>query len=378
MGSFCEFKPFNKNNHLEIFAKNGYHIFKPGQITDDSEMAMSQAFGIMDNLQINELNQNLIYYYYLIWYNSHPLDIGITTKKALNILKLDEYNNIKNNIFTEKIRQKIKNENSGSLANGLLMRISPILCWFYMINREYIKKILETKNSEKFYELYTKIIKQIEKDSQLTHPNRENAVVGSIYIFMGICALEQKYSGKQILEMIGILLDDNNFQFKKEERTLKNHFINIMSDIKKDDFIEDIYFNNLSNLMGYYLQAFKLTLYYLYKIDDMKQNKNIKEIYNKIIFNICDYGGDTDTNAAIVGMIIGPLIGIKNFDKKFLDIFLKYYSKNRIIYTNAFMYYYSLYLIDIVNNVNHYNRKFGEKVNFNFFQMIYNILYNKL
>ena len=284
-----------------------------------------------------------LYYYYLIWYNSNPLDIGFTTKKALNNLKLDENNNIKSHIFTEKIKQKIQKENSGSLANGLLMRISPILCWFYMVNREYIRKIIPTKNGGKYYELYTKIINQIIKDSQLTHPNRENTVVGAIYIFMGICTLEQKYSGKQILEMIEILLNDNNFRLKSEEKTLKNHFINIMSDIKKGDFTEEIYFNNLSNLMGYYLHAFKLTLYYLYKIDNMKQHKNIKEIYNQIIFSICDFGGDTDTNAAIVGMIVGPLIGIKNFDHKFLDTFLNYYSKKRIIYTNAFMYYYTLF-----------------------------------
>ena len=96
MGSFCEFKSFNKNNHLEIYKKNNGHIFQPGQVTDDSEMAMSQAYAIMDNADINELNENLIYYYYLIWYNSHPLDIGITTRNALNMIKLDENNNIIN------------------------------------------------------------------------------------------------------------------------------------------------------------------------------------------------------------------------------------------------------------------------------------------
>ena len=51
---------------------------------------MSQAYAIMDNENINELNENLIYYYYLIWYNSHPLDIGITTRKALSMVKLDK------------------------------------------------------------------------------------------------------------------------------------------------------------------------------------------------------------------------------------------------------------------------------------------------
>ena len=378
MGSFCEFKPFNKNNHLEIFNSNNWHTFKPGQVTDDSEMAMSQAYAIMDNPNIYELNENLIYYYYLIWYNSHPLDIGITTRQSLNIIKLKENNYIKSNLFTEEIKQQIKEKNSASLANGLLMRISPILCWFYMVNRDYIKKILETKNSIKYYELYNKILLQIEKDSQLTHPNIENAVVGSIFIFMGLCSLEQKYSGGDILNMIEILLNNEIFNVKTEEKIVKNHYFNIITSIKKEDFKEDIYFGNLSNLMGYYLHAFKLTIYYLYNFDNMKRNMNIKEIYNKIIFNICDYGGDTDTNAAIVGMILGPLIGIKNFDNEFVKIFLNFYSKNRVLYTNAFIYYFVQYLINIDTENNHYNSIFGEKINFNFFEILYNILYKNI
>ena len=297
---------------------------------------------------------------------------------SLNIIKLKENNYIKSNLFTEEIKQQIKEKNSASLANGLLMRISPILCWFYMVNRDYIKKILETKNSIKYYELYNKILLQIEKDSQLTHPNIENAVVGSIFIFMGLCSLEQKYSGGDILNMIEILLNNEIFNVKTEEKIVKNHYFNIITSIKKEDFKEDIYFGNLSNLMGYYLHAFKLTIYYLYNFDNMKRNMNIKEIYNKIIFNICDYGGDTDTNAAIVGMILGPLIGIKNFDNEFVKIFLNFYSKNRVVYTNAFIYYFVQYLINIDTENNHYNSIFGEKINFNFFEILYNILYKNI
>ena len=226
MGSFCEFKPFNRNNHLEIFNLNERHIFKPGQVTDDSEMAMSQAYGIMDNTEIKVLNENLIYYYYLIWYNSHPLDIGTTTRKALNILKLDENNNIKNIKFSRRIKEQIAEKNNDSLSNGFLMRISPLLCWFYMVNENYIREILKTKNNEKYYELYSKILSITDKDNQLTHPNRENSVSGAIFIFLGICAMEQEYSGKEILKMLEILFSNDNFEMKSEENILKNHFVN--------------------------------------------------------------------------------------------------------------------------------------------------------
>ena len=42
------------------------------------------------------------------------------------------------------------------------------------------------------------------------------------------------------------------------------------------------------------------------------------------IQEICDYGGDTDTNAAIVGTVIGPLIGFKNFGDETISSFLKF------------------------------------------------------
>ena len=375
MGSFCEFKPFNKNNHLSIFNQNTHSIFKPGQVTDDSEMAMSQAYAIMDNSNFKTINENIFFYYYLIWYNSHPLDIGITTSNALNSLRLNNQVNIINDIFSETIKNNIKEKNSDSLANGLLMRISPLLSWFYMINKNYIKNVLDSKSTDNYYELYKKIYSEVEKDGQLTHPNRENAVSASIFIFMGICVMEQKYSGKDILNMLNILFEHKDFNLKTEEKIVKNHFISILNDLEKTGFEEDNYFRNLNNLMGYYLHAFKLTLYYLHNIDKMKKEMNIKEIYNNIIFKICDFGGDTDTNAAIVGMIMGPLIGLENFNNKYFDTFLSFYSKQRLIYTNVFMYYFANYLIDISNSSINTN---NDKVNFNFYKMMEEMLNKEL
>ena len=93
-------------------------------------MAMSQSFAIMDNSNYTQINEHLLYYYYVIWFNSHPLDIGITTRNALKHLNINDVNIIDNNIFSETIKKKIYNENYKSLVNGLLMGISPILSWF--------------------------------------------------------------------------------------------------------------------------------------------------------------------------------------------------------------------------------------------------------
>ena len=376
MGSFCEFTEFNRRNHDMIFKVTKDTIFQPGQVTDDSEMAMSLAYSIMDNPNKKSLNQNLMFFYYVIWYYSNPLDIGNTTETALSVIdqkyleqKLDITSN---NIFNANIKKYINKSNKDSLANGLLMRLSPLLTWFYMMNKSYIKKTLETDPNDKtisgkFYNLYQKIFVEVEKDGQLTHPNRENAVAGSILIFIGLCAMSRKFSGREILNLVQILFEDNHFNPKGEENKLRNYYIDLIQYLKDPSFNESIYFGNLSDQMGYYLHAFKFTIYNLYVFDDLKGNN----VYNQIINKICDYGGDTDTNAAIVGMIIGPLIGLENFDKSKLDIFLNFYSKTRLIYTNVLMYFYAKYLVDISENPTSHTK--NSKFKFNVGELLYDM-----
>ena len=376
MGSFCEFTEFNRRNHDMIFKVTKDTIFQPGQVTDDSEMAMSLAYSIMDNPNKKSLNQNLMFFYYVIWYYSNPLDIGNTTETALSVIdqkyleqKLDITSN---SIFNANIKKYINKSNKDSLANGLLMRLSPLLTWFYMMNKSYIKETLETDPNDKtisgkFYNLYQKIFDEVEKDGQLTHPNRENAVAGSILIFIGLCAMSRKFSGKEILNLVQILFEDNHFNPKGEENKLRNYYIDLIQYLKDPSFNESIYFGNLSDQMGYYLHAFKFTIYNLYVFDDLKG----KNVYNQIINKICDYGGDTDTNAAIVGMIIGPLIGLENFDKHKLDIFLNFYSKTRLIYTNVLMYFYAKYLVDISENPTSHTK--NSKFKFNVGELLYDM-----
>ena len=372
MGSFCEFTEFNRRNHDMIFKVTKDTIFQPGQVTDDSEMAMSLAYSIMDNPNKKSLNQNLMFFYYVIWYYSNPLDIGNTTETALSVIDQKYLDITSNNIFNVNIKKYINKSNKDSLANGLLMRLSPLLTWFYMMNKSYIKKTLETDPNDKtisgkFYNLYQKIFVEVEKDGQLTHPNRENAVAGSILIFIGLCAMSRKFSGREILNLVQILFEDNHFNPKGEENKLRNYYIDLIQYLKDPSFNESIYFGNLSDQMGYYLHAFKFTIYNLYVFDDLKGNN----VYNQIINKICDYGGDTDTNAAIVGMIIGPLIGLENFDKSKLDIFLNFYSKTRLIYTNVLMYFYAKYLVDISENPTSHTK--NSKFKFNVGELLYDM-----
>ena len=72
IGSSCEFQPPSKDNHKAIFSSKN-EVFYPGEVTDDSEMAISAAFAYMESINQDPSNlQNLLYYYFCIWRNSSP------------------------------------------------------------------------------------------------------------------------------------------------------------------------------------------------------------------------------------------------------------------------------------------------------------------
>ena len=90
LGAYCEFKSSSLDNINYIFQGNPMFGDSPGQVTDDSEMAMSCAFGIMDNPDMLKLNSDYLYYYYGCWYLSQPNDIGFTTRNALSRFQIKE------------------------------------------------------------------------------------------------------------------------------------------------------------------------------------------------------------------------------------------------------------------------------------------------
>ena len=68
IGAFCEFEE-PKDNSKNIFSTS-YTVIGgvPGQVTDDSEMALSLAYAIMDNPKKEELLVDYIYFYYGAWF----------------------------------------------------------------------------------------------------------------------------------------------------------------------------------------------------------------------------------------------------------------------------------------------------------------------
>ena len=377
-GGYCEFSGANINNMNKIFIGNPLFGESPGQVTDDSEMAMSFAFAILDNPDFGDLNSDYLFYFYGLWHLSKPRDEGITTRKALRLFKVSDFNPEKTNNY-EKTFQTIKKNNNKSLANGFIMRTSPFIVWCYF---RYKKQILETfnskDNSKGLFDLFLTIRIQAHKDNICTHPNDSLSVAHSLFCIMSlgaICDLKPA----QILNNMETLLKEKFFK-QKESSDIKNMILSEIQFYKKDEkkLLCNInysfnYFtsgnNNVNTHMGFYYHAFRLTLFYLYYFDEIKGDNNYTK-FRTINNQICCFGGDTDTNAAIVGAVIGPLIGYKNFGEKDFEKMVSLVPKKRFIFTPALMVIYVHFLKDNINN--------GGKLRMNFLKMIIYILFEKI
>ena len=344
MGSFCEFTKPSKDNHLRIF-DNILRTFAPGEVTDDSEMAMSSAFAYMDAINEDPSKiQDIIYYYFCVWRCSGPKDIGNATSSALRFWNGQSIEETK---FIYKI---VKTSNWGSLANGFLMRISTFITYYYYTHLEKVYNVIQNFFSiennditEEIINFYFDIYIESSKNTEITHPNYENGISSAVFTLMTLFGMVTKDANKVYTLFTKITNCKKFFDCHTDKF---QHYIALETQEKYGKIINEVETNNITPVyiqMGYYIHGFKLSVYNVKKLADMGK-KLEDDIYYKIMCEICDFGGDTDTNCAIVGAMIGPLIGYKNFNKKYFDKFIKFIPYYRCQFNSAFMYIYVNYL----------------------------------
>ena len=374
LGSYCEFKSLSLDNSKLIYTGDNIFGKPPGQTTDDSEMALSMAFAIMDNNNLNEINSNINYYYYGCWLYSKPFDIGNTTYNALKFFNFGY--NIGDNILDKcEFNDKVKN----SIANGFLMRISPFVIWFYYMFNASVSDALKSDNKVIFYELFLIIKSQGSKDNICTHPNKSNHSYTALFVFLALTAMFG-YHPEIILNKFLILLSNEFIDECDKKAAIKTK--SILNDFKKKDFNKHIYFSSIIVNMGLYIHSYELTLYYLTFFNEYKEDPdNNYSLFRVIMNEICNFGGDTDTNCTIVATVLGPIIGFDNFGEE-LKILLNHIPDERIQYTNALVYYYIDFLEKefeedaIIDNNDDYSK--NEQIRYYTLYVLLNILFNDI
>ena len=104
----------------------------PGQLTDDSEMAMCLLRGLVEGN--GQMDLNPICKYYGLWIHSNPIGSGRTTKACLQCID-------PNNPDPRKPYEKTKKGfPATSLSNGSMMRVTPLAVWCTKLSATEIEK----------------------------------------------------------------------------------------------------------------------------------------------------------------------------------------------------------------------------------------------
>jgi ADP-ribosyl-[dinitrogen reductase] hydrolase len=242
----------------------------PGQITDDGELTLTlwqslNSFDTSDVIPILTLMKG-----YAKWYESCPFDIGRTCSLAF-----ETYSDFfENQIPTlNNCKLIVHNLNAMSEANGALMRASAIATWVLQNPTITLDMAVECAK----------------EDARLSHPSIVCQEVNAIYVL----AIVHLLKGKTPEEVITLLNT-----FVKEQVTSPK--------VRQWYFVESLDISDMvaKPQIGHVRWGFVMAMYFL-RNSDINFEEAIKQTLMK--------GGDTDTNAAIVGGLVGAYHKIPDY-----------------------------------------------------------------
>jgi len=243
----------------------------PGQITDDGEMtlALYRALVGHDKFPLDAVGSN-----YVEWFRSRPFDFGGTTHRALEGL------DPKTESLGLLMLERTGSRNPESKANGSLMRASALGVWSAGVGIEHA-------------------VEAARLDARLTHPNPTCQWAEAAYV-VAIRHL-----------MLNPGQSDLAFQASKEVVSVQSdegaqEVLAWLSDAK-DGKLPDCH-----PLAGFVRIAFTRAFAHL-----LEQTEFTEAIRATLVG-----GGDTDTNACIVGGLLGALHGRKGLPSEMIESIL--------------------------------------------------------
>lgn len=250
----------------------GVFDLAPGQFTDDGEMTMALLEAIAKAK--GAYRQELAAHAYCEWEQSNPFDIGLATRAALRVPKA-AMNNPKS--LAKLVCSQALEHNLGSKANGCMMRATPLGIAATGCNIE------ET-------------IEMVTSDVVLTHPNKDCIDSTVAYVLALRHLILHDGDSEGAIEVANTYLFDNN--------RLVLGWLNQAIEGKIDPVTKQI---------GFVKHGFTLAFHFL------AYEFSFKEAITQTLL----MSGDTDTNACIVGGLIGAGQGIKNLPHNSVEMICK-------------------------------------------------------
>lgn len=278
---------------------------------------------------------------YKDWYNSEPFDQGSTVRGALGALTRhwreldDDWSLIIRESGARDIYKVAEAVNNQSKSNGSLMKICPIAVW-----AAEILSVINEENTKLYHEI-------IIADAKIIHS--EKLTQACIFVYSATIAYlinnrQDKQKAAKALEyatqlaadpLCNVTADsgaasatiwiDSAKKLWDECKTNGNGWIYDPKTMKND---EERY--RCTEAIGFLKHAFILSYFYLNKAADNGWTLNegegqcLETFYADATREVISLGGDTDTNACIVGGMIGAIIGVNNITEQLLANYFEY------------------------------------------------------
>lgn len=240
----------------------------PGQITDDSELALALAHALCDGNPSSGLPLDKIARNYCDWLHSNPFDVGNTCRRAFHVAdKNGKFKGMEKVPLHCYMMQNAAIMNEPMESNGSLMRIVPLAIWSAgQTNRV--------------------IAHNARMDAMLSHPNRVCQDCNALYCIAIAYLIQNPGDARGALETV-----EEFMQLNYVHPTVVEWY----EECKKD--ISDL---DCTYCMGHVKYGFILAFHFLHN----------QASFEEAIRMTLEKGGDTDTNAAIVGGMMGALHGV--------------------------------------------------------------------
>lgn len=253
------------DNILPILGEGPFNLI-PGQVTDDTELAMGLMYSILEN---GKFDPELCVKKYIKWYNSDPFDIGNTTR-----------NSFTNSSTYQQVIKRSSELNKSSLSNGCLMRISPLGIYGLKFSDDHLLKLC-------YY------------DTIITNPHAYTIDAVGCYCIALKTALS--CNDKQ-------LVFDRAFQYARTQ-FVRDILLDATKYPSPTRTISKTAMTTDSQQMGYFGIALQNAFY------ELLYGKS----FESSLENIIARGGDTDTNGCIAGALLGAYYGKNNIPEKWIS-----------------------------------------------------------
>ncbi|MEI7970789.1 MAG: ADP-ribosylglycohydrolase family protein [Betaproteobacteria bacterium] len=226
----------------------------PGQITDDGELALCLAYGLTgrDTYDADRVAQK-----YLDWYGSRPFDVGNATANAFSV-------RVPGGQGVASAVRAAAQRNSASKANGALMRAAPLGVWGARLTPEALRVAACD-------------------DTSLSHPHVTCQFATAAYVIAIRHLMVSPGDARGALDAAGAVLA------VPEAREVAGWFSDALAG--KDT--------------GYYPQAGFVRHGFVHAFRHLALGTSYEGALAETLLG----GGDTDTNACIVGGLVGALHG---------------------------------------------------------------------